>query len=132
MIPDEGRTFGRGVAFPPRIGEDGRWAFSAGPQNIRESIRIILLTEARERLMLPQFGGGLKRFLFQPNTTATRRLIQEAITRALGRWEPRIDVESVEVEADPEDRRAAVATVRYKVVASQASDQIRLSVFFTP
>lgn len=130
MIRDDGRRFGRGIAFPPRI-ENGRLAYSEGPENIRESIRVILLTEPEERLMLPQFGGGLKRFLFQPNTTATHRLIQRAITEALGRFEPRIDVESVDVEPDAEDLQAALATIRYRLVSNQAADQVTLRVRFT-
>ena len=128
---DEGVRFGRGISFPPRIGADGRVAWSSGPENIREAIRVILLTELEERLMLPQFGGGLRRYLFQPNTVSTHRLIQRTITQALGRWEPRISVESVEVELDAEDPQAALATLRYRLVATQAADQLTLRVRFT-
>lgn len=128
---DEGVRFGRGISFPPRIGPDGRVAWSSGPENIREAIRVILLTELEERVMLPQLGGGLKRYLFQPNTVSTHRLIQRTITQALGRWEPRISVESVEVELDAEDPQAALATLRYRLVATQAADQLTLRVRFT-
>ena len=128
---DEGFRFGRGISFPPRIGPDGRVAWSSGPENIREAIRVILLTELEERVMLPQLGGGLKRYLFQPNTVSTHRLIQRTITQALGRWEPRISVESVEVELDAEDPQAALATLRYRLVATQAADQLTLRVRFT-
>ena len=56
------------MSFPPRVGPDGRVAWSEGEVNVREAIRIILMTEPRERLRLPEFGGGLSRFLFEPNT----------------------------------------------------------------
>lgn len=128
---DEGKIFGRGIAFPPRIGEYGRMAWSEGPQNIRESIKIILLTELGERLKLPEFGGGLRPFLFEPNTVSTHRLIQEEITQALGRWEPRISVDSVTVEPDPENNQAAIATINYQLVANQVSEQVSLSVNLT-
>ena len=55
---DAGRLFGRGISFPPRVGPDGRVAWSEGEVNVREAIRIILMTEPRERLRLPEFGGG--------------------------------------------------------------------------
>src|SRR5215472_944409 len=97
---DQGRIFGRGIAFPPRIGGDGRWQWSEGENNVRDSIRIILQTEQRERLMLARFGGGLRSFLFEPNTVATRHQIGERISRALAQWEPRLTVEDVTVEAD--------------------------------
>jgi phage baseplate assembly protein W len=128
---DEGQLFGRGISFPPRIGPEGRMAWSVGGQNIREAIRIILLTETEERLMLPEFGGGLQSFLFEPNTTATHRLIQERITQALGRWEPRIAIESITVEAHPQDAEAAVATIAYRLVATGVSDRLSLTVQLT-
>ena len=125
---DVGRLFGRGTAFPPYIDEGGRISWSAGAQNIRESIRVILLTEPGERLMLPDFGAGLKRFLFQPNTVTTHRLIEEVILQALDQWEPRIEVDSVEVEADDDDPTSALVTIRYTLIANQANDQLQLRI----
>ena len=77
---DAGRLFGQGMSFPPRVGTDGRLAWSVGEQNVRESIRLILLTQPGERLMREGFGCGLRQFLFEPNTVATRQLIRERLT----------------------------------------------------
>ena len=128
MSTDSGRMFGRGLAFPPRVGADGRVAWSEGELNVRESIQVILLTERRERLMLPEFGGGLSGYLFEPNTVTTRRLIKDRIQRALEQWEPRISVESVDVEPDPQDPEAAVATITYQLVATQTRERVSLGV----
>jgi phage baseplate assembly protein W len=125
---DVGKLFGRGISFPPRVGPDGRIAWSEGEINVREAIRIILMTEQNERLRLPEFGGSLNGFLFEPNTTTTRHLIGERITTALADWEPRIRVESVSVEADTTDPQAAVATIVYKLVATGASERVSLTV----
>ena len=125
---DAGKIFGRGISFPPRVGPDGRVAWSVGEQNIREAIRVILLTELRERLRLPEFGGSLSQFLFEPNTVTTRHLIQERITQALTQWEPRIRVETVQVEPDPSDPQAAIATITYRLVATQQRERVGLSV----
>ena len=128
MSIDAGLLFGRSIAFPPRIGADGRWAWSEGDENIRESITIILLTEPGERLLLGTFGGGLRHFLFEPNTVATRRLMQERIEDALRLWEPRITLEDVRVEADPLDEQGVVVTIAYRLVATQARGRVDLSV----
>ena len=125
---DEARIFGQGFNFPPRLGPDGRVALSAGPENIRQALHVILLTEPGERILLPEFGAGLGKFLFQPNTVATHRLIEERIVRALSLWEPRIRVESVTVEADAVDAQSAAVTIRYALIATGASDRIDLSV----
>ena len=116
------------MAFPPHVGADGRVAWSEGETNIREAIEIILKTEERERLNLPNFGGGLRRFLFEPNTVTTRFQIEDRITKALQLWEPRISITSVSVEPDPHDRQAAVATIQYRLVATQVKDQVSVNV----
>ena len=125
---DAATLFGAGLSFPPRVGADGRLAWSRGEDNIREAIQVILMTEASERLMLPDFGGGLGRFLFEPNNAATRTLIEDRISTALQRWEPRIQVESVEVQADPNDAQSAIAMLTYKLVATQQRERVSLSV----
>ena len=125
---DQGRVFGRGISFPPRIGGDGRLAWSEATDNIRESMRVILATQLGERLMLPQFGTDLRERLFEPNTVATRRLIEERIAAALQRWEPRVSVDSISVVADPEDDTVAIATVEYRQRANQAAARFALRV----
>ena len=105
--------------------------WSHGSQNIREAIQVILMTEQEERLRLPEFGGNLKRFLFEPNTVTTRHLIEDRITKALAAWEPRIQVQSVAVDPDPVDAQAAVATVAYKLVATRAQEELSMRVSLT-
>ena len=109
------------------MGDDGRVAFSEGAQNIRESIQIILMTDLNERLMQPDFGGGLSPLLFEPNTATTRQLISAKITSALGQWEPRVNVETVDVESDPKGPQAVVVSITYQLVSTQAREQINLS-----
>jgi uncharacterized protein len=122
-----GQVLGRGIAFPPRIGPDGRLAFSAGEQNIRESIEIILRTEQRERLRAPRFGGGLGTYLFEPNTPETWRALEGRIEQALVLWEPRIAADAVSVTADRDDAAAALATIDYHLVATQAPGSASLT-----
>jgi len=123
-----GTVLGRGVAFPPHIGADGRWAWSEGEPNIREAIQVTVLTEPGERLQLPDFGGGLGALLFEPNTTATRHQLGELIRGAIADWEPRVTVQSVDVDPDPADPEAAVATVTYQLIATQAVATVLLPV----
>lgn len=128
---DAGQLYGKGIGFPPCIGGDGRVVWSSGEANVRESIRIILMTEPGERLRLPGFGGGLKRFLFEPNTVSTRHLISERIKKALTDWEPRIQVESVSVDPADDDKQSAAATIIYKLIATQVQEQVSLNMQFT-
>ena len=118
---------GRGLAFPPRVGPDGRLACSEGAENVRESIRVILGTGPGERLRRERFGAGLDRLLFEPNVTATHRRIAERIRRALAAWEPRIAVQEVDVAADPHDGEAAQVVISYALLATDDRERLTLS-----
>lgn len=96
-------VLGRGLGLPLYPGRDGRMPRAEGPDKVRQSIFIILDTEPGERVMLPEFGCGLRRFLMQPNNAATRADIERAVGLALQRWEARITLARVEAGqgADP-------------------------------
>ncbi len=121
-------VFGRSMSFPPRVDADGRFVWSDGETNIRESITVVLKTEPGERVGVPDFGAGLGRFLFEPNNAATHARVQDAITRALVRWERRIDVEAVDVVPDTSEREAALATITYRLVATSVRERLNLTI----
>jgi uncharacterized protein len=127
-LRDQELLLGQSISFPPRIGEDGRVAWSSGGDNIRESIRVILTTDSGERLMRPAFGAGLRGFLFEPNIPSTHRLIQDRVSFALRRWEPRISLVRVTVDADPEERQQANVSIEYRLVATEERGQVGLAV----
>lgn len=120
--------FGRSMSFPPRVGADGRMVWSEGENGIRESIAVVLKTDPGERVGVPDFGAGLGQFLFEPNIASTHTQMQDVITRALARWEPRISVEAVDIAPDAADPEAALATITYKLVATAARERITLNI----
>ena len=96
------RILGRGWAFPPAPDDRlGGLQLVAGPEAVRQAIRILLDTEPGERIMRPTYGCGLRRYLMKPNTVATRALIKNDVERSLAAFEPRIKVQAVTV--DPGD-----------------------------
>ena len=127
-MTDPGAVLGRGISFPPRVGPDGRVAWSAGGANIREAIQIIAKTALGERLRLPDFGAGLDALLFEPNNAATHHQVAELMRRAVEDWEPRVTVQAVQVDPDPSDPEAAVATFEYQLVATRELAQFSMSI----
>ncbi|QEU96632.1 GPW/gp25 family protein [Streptomyces kanamyceticus] len=114
---------GQGPAFPFRPGPEGRLAYATGDAVIRQSVETVLDTEPGERVMLPTFGCGLRRFLMRPNTPATRASMQQEISGSLARWEPRIQVTDVSVS--PGDDPALVwITIRYTQLADRREDDL--------
>lgn len=111
---------GRGWAFPLSSGETRRLALVGGDEKIRQSIWLILSTAPGERQMLPEFGCGIHDLVFEANTAALRAVLQAKVREALARWEPRIDLLDVRVEAPPEARNYLVIRVDYRVRANNS------------
>ncbi|MFE2879324.1 GPW/gp25 family protein [Streptomyces roseus] len=127
-MTNDDAVLGRGLSFPPRVGADGRLAWSAGEENIRECVQVVIATDPGERLRLPEFGCALSDLLFAPNTTGTRHEIAERVRRGVADWEPRIAVRSVEVVPDPADPETALVTLGYQLIATQAVAHLSVAV----
>ncbi|NOY61981.1 MAG: GPW/gp25 family protein [Gammaproteobacteria bacterium] len=107
---------GAGWNFPVLPdGQSSALLYASGPDKVRQSIWIILETEPGERIMRPDFGCGLRRYLMKPNSSATRALMQRDIERALRAWEPRIQLEQVNVTAG-DDPSMVLIHIHYKHV----------------
>jgi len=94
--------YGRHLAFPFRIGADGRSATPANDaEHVRDELLQLLLTSPGERLFLPEFGGGVRRLVFEPASDVLRGVVKARITQALSRWlGHRLTVEFIEVTID--------------------------------
>lgn len=110
-----------------RPDDNGRLAFSRGEDALREALWNLLLTSPGERLMRPDFGAGLRAFLDQPNTESTRQLMAGAVRQAITRFEPRIVLLDVSVDADPSSPAQAVVSVTYVPRSAQAGPPLRLT-----
>lgn len=109
---------GRGVMFPMRVDHAGSIAMSSGVEELDSSIRMVLITAPGERLMRANFGCRIWELMFEPINANTLGLMAVAVREALGQWEPRIDVEAVNVEpVDGADGKVLINIV-YRVRAT--------------
>ncbi|OSR76126.1 hypothetical protein BV326_00423 [Pseudomonas syringae pv. actinidiae] len=67
----------------------------SGLDHLRQSIADILTTPEGSRRIRPEYGCRLARFVDLPVTAGWRSAVQAEVSRAIGRWEPRIRLESV-------------------------------------
>jgi uncharacterized protein len=111
---------GVGWAFPVKP-VDGRLTFARYEDDVLRAVPIILLTEPGERAMLPDFGAGLQRFMFEPSTSATCRAIEQVAQQALTNWEPRIDVQSVTVTPDISEQNLLLIDVDFVIRATNTA-----------
>jgi phage baseplate assembly protein W len=106
---------GRGWSFPPRIGPQGGLALTTERNELDQAIKIILMTAPGQRVMRPNFGCRLHELVFAPNNSHTAALARRYVEEALGMWEPRISVTSVEAGPDPDDASRLLIEIEYEV-----------------
>jgi uncharacterized protein len=109
---------GRGWRFPIKVNARGGLDWSEGPDRVRDAIWLVLNTAQGERVMRPTFGAGVQDYVFQPNSPATRAALAAAIKQALARWEPRIELDAVRVEAVQGEPSQVIASVEYRLRAT--------------
>lgn len=117
---------GRHLAFPFRIGADGR---TAAPADITDHVRgeliQLLLTAPGERPFLPSFGAGLKRLAFERNDPVAAGLANATVSRNLSTWlEQRVAVESLKVESIDATLQVELS---YRIVATGEVRGLRLA-----
>jgi uncharacterized protein len=127
-----GDIIGRGWAFPPHLDHRGRMALVGDATEIEQAIRIILGTAPGQRVMRPEFGCRLNELVFAPNTSATAGLGERYVREALGRWEPRIDLEEVRISPDDQNQAILQLLVRYRIKATHSSRSLVYPFYLIP
>ena len=95
---------GRGWSFPPTFDRaSGGVRMLEREDDVASSLHILLSTARGERIMVPQYGCNMDELVFENLDTRMRTLMADKIASAILYHEPRIDLERVEVQNDPEE-----------------------------
>jgi phage baseplate assembly protein W len=115
---------GRHLAFPFRIGPDGRTDTPASlEEHVRGELMQLLLTGPGERPYLPSFGGGIRRLVFEPNNQVTVGITKAVLTQALEKWlSERLEVCRLDVQANGSE---LFIDLRYRIVATGVEKRVR-------
>ena len=117
-----------GWKFPFGIsGEHGRVETSEGRENIRQSVKIILLTEPGERMMHPEFGTKLHQFLFESMDSQTEEMIRREVRHSLQMWEKRIWDIQVETDMGLERQGELHINVAYRIAGREEEDRVEIT-----
>ena len=99
-----------------------------GDASVRQSLVLLLSTRPGERVMRPQYGCDLHRLVFAPNDDTTAGLAIHYVRRAVERWEPRVEIVSLDAGQNPERPELLDILLEYRVRATQHEDQVAFSV----
>ena len=106
---------GSGLAFPLQVDRRGGIALASDETDIEQAIELILATAPGERPMRPEFGCAIHDFVFASVTGSTAGRIAYEVQRSLERWEPRINVEGIDVTIDSEEPSTVYIDIQYVI-----------------
>ncbi|MDE3203560.1 MAG: GPW/gp25 family protein [Acidobacteriota bacterium] len=105
---------GKGWNYPLGTDASGGISLVSEDSDISRAIRLILATVPGERPMRPGFGCGIHDYVFAPADATTAGLIAVEVKRSLAFWEPRIEVNSVDVTVDQVSRNTLYINISYQ------------------
>ena len=106
---------GRGFRFPMGVDHRGSIALTSSAEDLDCSLRVIISTAPTERVMRPEFGCRIWDLLFEPINSNTLGLMAQAVRESVAQWEPRVELEDVEVSPYERDSGLVRIFVTYKV-----------------
>jgi phage baseplate assembly protein W len=112
---------GTGWSFPPQFDKsDSKTRMLKDEADIQSSLEILLSTRQGERVMLPDYGCDLHELVFEPLTTTFKTYIADLIRTAILYYEPRIEVEKIDLNDTGELEGRILITITYKVRATNS------------
>lgn len=71
-------------------------------ENIKQSLKMLVLTNPGERIMLPEYGVGLRRFLFESDVPITRSRIISKLVEQVDEYIPYVQIVDVRITEQAE------------------------------
>lgn len=84
------------LSFDP---SDGYTLNKEFKEMIKQNLKMLILTNPGERIMLPDFGVGLRRYLFEPNIE-TKAQIEARIESQIAEYMPFIELDEIQFGDD--------------------------------
>ena len=94
----------KGAPYPISRNSLGYLFSQEGISTLKSDLIQLLLTNPSERVMLPNYGTGLRKLLFKPNDEYVRMEAENLIKKAITLWEPRIVVSQIEISNGYNDK----------------------------
>lgn len=105
----------------------------------RQNLKMVILTNPGERIMIPGFGVGIKTYLFENATQTTFNQISDKIEDQVARYLPYISIDSIDflserndfnmAEIDPSSLSNYVnIQIKYRIPSIFISDELVLEI----
>jgi phage baseplate assembly protein W len=87
----------KGAPYPISKSPLGYLFSQEGIATLKSDLIQLLLTNPKERVMLPSYGTPLRKLLFSPNDAALVAETKRLIANSIEAWEPRIVISQIDI-----------------------------------
>ena len=120
MIEDK-PYLGTGWSFPVSFLKRKGVVMASSDEDISQSLRILLSTIPGERIFRPDYGCNSNKWVFSKMNLSEKTRITNAIEAAILEGEPRIKLESVDVEI--KDEKEGILWINIEYIVSQTNSR---------
>jgi phage baseplate assembly protein W len=107
---------GTGWSFPPTFTKGGaELIVVSGPEDIHQSLQILLSTQLGERVMHEDFGCDLNTMLFEEVDQNLVNTITSMVTDAILYHEPRISLDHLDISESQREQGLLLISIEYTV-----------------
>ncbi len=107
---------GTGWSFPPTFTKGGENVeLVSGPEDIHQSLQILLSTQLGERVMQDEFGCDMNYLLFEEIDQSLVNTLTSMVTDAILYHEPRISLENLDVSESQAQQGLLLISIEYTV-----------------
>ena len=93
---------------------------------IKQNVKMVLLTIPGERIMWPDFGVGLSRYLFELQNSSAQTTIRQKIKNQLSKWLPTITLLGVQTSTPNNQENSLSVVIEYQIDFLRTKDFLEL------
>jgi len=121
-------TSGLSPRFPLVISEYGDFALNETPKDVvKQNFKNLILTIPGERIMMPDFGIGIQKYLFENKRIGILDSIVGDISEQVKKYLPYIDILSVDLNLQNETDDIIGIRIKYYIKPLTIEDTIEVS-----
>lgn len=112
-----------------RAGKSGFLMNTTYPEMVKQNMKNLVLTIPGERMMDTDFGVGLRRFLFEPQSEVVYDDIAARINKQVEKYMPFIQIQGIDFtvpDDEASDENFLSVSITYEIVPLSVSDRVSI------
>lgn len=114
--------------LPLSISDEGDFALNKTYQELaKQNLKTLILTIPGEKIMEPDFGVGIHRFLFEQSVSSVYSAISNAINKQVSKYLPYIAIQNISIVPDSVAEEVIYISIIYSITPIGINDVLELT-----